>query len=80
MPGTSVLNPARAPSRSSTVLAAPTSSTSGERVSSSGSTSRFSGIVSDSPRQDASRPSRNAASPPSRTSIASYRQSSPSAA
>ena len=66
MPGTSVFSPSRRPSRSSTVLAAPTASTSGDAPSSSGSTAALSGIVSDRPAQDGSRPARK---PASRSSV-----------
>jgi hypothetical protein len=79
-PGTSVFRPCRPPGSSSTVFAAPDSSAHGSREVSSGITSRFSGMVSDSPRHDSSSPSRNAVSPPLGTRTASYVQSSPSAA
>ncbi len=51
MPPTSVLKPRRCCPANTTVFAAPTSAASGSAWSSSGSTARFSGIVSDRPAQ-----------------------------
>jgi hypothetical protein len=51
MPGTSVLYPYRSPPSKTTVLAPPTSTASGSVRSSSGSTARFSGMVSERPTQ-----------------------------
>ena len=82
-PVTSVLSPCRLPSgSSSTVLQAPVAPTHSSYEPSSGTASRLSGMVSDSPRHVVgSSPSRNPASPPDGTCTASYCQpSSPSAA
>ena len=65
-PGTSVLWPWRRPAANTTVFAAPTSAASGSMWSSSGSTARLSGMVSDRPAQsgpqEARRPGRAASS------------------
>jgi hypothetical protein len=71
MPGTSVLVPRRRPpSSSSSVLTADTVRATWSTSSHNGIAARFNGMVSDSPRHDASNPSTNAASPASSTSCA----------
>src|SRR5215207_8350305 len=80
MPPTSVLKPRRRAASKSTVLAAPASTARSSTSSRSGSTSCFRGIVSERPRHDASRESRNAGNEPPSTSMAVYSQSSPSCA
>ena len=78
-PGTSVFRPCRPPSSSSNrVLAAPETRSTRPREVRSGIASRFSGIVSDSPRQSASSPATNAARPPAGTRT--RRRSSPAPA
>src|SRR6266540_4947098 len=80
-PGTSVLCADRDPSGSnSIVFAAPISSATGSTVSTRSSATRFSGIVSDSPRTSSPSEATNPRSSSSPTSKASYRQSRPSAA
>ncbi len=71
MPGTSVLCPCRRPPENTTVFAAPTSRASGSISSSSGSTARLSGMVSDSPAQSGPHPPSTAGSRASSHSIAS---------
>ncbi len=79
MPYTSVLNPRTLPPSKRTVLAEPVCWTRSDSESSSGSTSRFNGIVSDRPRHELSLERMNWASESPSISTASYCQSSPSA-
>ena len=67
-PGRSVLSASTtSPSSSSSVFAAPASAARGVTSRASASAVRFSGMVSDRPRQDASHPARKSTSPSSAT-------------
>src|SRR6476661_4544244 len=80
-PGRSVLSTCTiAPSSSSTVLAAPARRARSVADGARSRTVRLSGIVSDNPRQVASRPARKPGRPSEATRCASYCQSSPTAA
>ncbi len=69
MPGMSVLSPTRPPSSvNTTVLTASTEAAVALISSSSGMTARLSGMVRDSPAQEASSPSTNPGSAASSTS------------
>ena len=72
MPGTSVFAAILSSPSSTSVFATPRSSTRSLRRVASAAPVAFSGIVSDSPRHEESRPSTNAGSCCSLTSIASY--------
>ena len=75
MPRTSVLYPCRPSSRNTTVFADPHPAATGSTWSSSGSTVRLSGIVSDSPAQSGSRPAMKSASSSAEHSASEYDQS-----